>query len=80
MEEEEDYIDFNQSIEIGSIHYNYAWVSRLWASLALCDINSISFSINAICNRFENASFFTRVQSHDDINWNHGFDSKKNAQ
>lgn len=77
-EEEEDIIDFDQSLEIGNIHYNYPWVSRLFGSLALCDVHSIQFSIDAICNRFEDSSYFIRVQSHDDINWGHGYESNKN--
>lgn len=79
VEEEEDYIDFDESIEIGNIHLNSGFVSRLWASLALCDVRSIAFSINAMCNRFAGSAYFTRVQSHDDINWGLGFDVESNS-
>ena len=51
----------------------------MWGSLALCDSRSIAFSINAICNRFGSDSYFTRVQSHDDINWGNGFDVESNS-
>lgn len=50
-EEEENVIEFDQSKEVGSVHYSYPWISRLWASLALSDIQSIIKSINSICNR-----------------------------
>lgn len=78
-EEEEEMIEFDQTIEIGDIHYNYGWISRLWASLALSDVRSIFFSIKAMCNRFPGESYFTRVQSHDDINWGYGFDIESNS-
>lgn len=78
-EEEEESIDFDQSKEIGSIHQNFGWMSRLWASLAMCDVRSISYSINAICNRFKGDAYFTRVHSHDDINWGNGFDVELNS-
>lgn len=78
-EEEENVIEFDQSKEVGSVHYSYPWISRLWASLALNDVHSIIKSINSICNRFPSKSFFTRVQSHDDINWGNGFDSESSS-
>lgn len=77
--EEEDEIDFDISTEIGNIHYSYAWISRLWGSLALCNIRSVSFSIKSICSRFHGDAYFTRVQSHDDINWGNGFDVESNS-
>ncbi|KAK8848261.1 hypothetical protein M9Y10_019317 [Tritrichomonas musculus] len=80
-EEEKDEleVDFDMSTEIGKIHHNSGWVSRLWASLAFGDVHSISYSINAISNRFSGDGYFTNVHTHDDINWGFGFDVENNS-
>ncbi|KAK8848262.1 hypothetical protein M9Y10_019318 [Tritrichomonas musculus] len=88
-EEEEDYqnecnddeldIDFDFSTEIGKVHRNIGWISRLWAALAFGDVHSISYSINAITNRFAGDCYLIEVHKHDDINWGFGFDVENNS-
>lgn len=78
-EEENEEVDFDLSTEIGRIHHNSGWMARLWGSLAFGNVHSISYSINAISNRFAGDGYLTNVHTHDDINWGFGFDVENNS-
>lgn len=64
---------------IGQLHQYNGWMSQLWASLAMGDVYAIECAIHTICKTFHGLAYFTRVHSHDDINWGFGFDVDSNS-